>query len=141
MYAYRSVGHPAAGLHLIGVQSPEFQFLFEKGSADVGRVVKLPRSATRQNASHYYYYYCNYYYYCFCILIVQTVIQYSTTAIKHLATQLINFNAFKQAKGCAPMKDRTSSRGSFISSLSLSLHCNEKSAVERRRRGRRPSTI
>jgi hypothetical protein len=51
---------------------------------------------------------------------VQTVIQYSTTAIKHLATQLINFNAFKQAKGCAPMKDRTSSRGSFISSLSLS---------------------
>lgn len=28
-FAYRSVGHPTAGFHLIGIQSPEFQFLFE----------------------------------------------------------------------------------------------------------------
>jgi hypothetical protein len=52
---------------------------------------------------------------------VQTVIQYSTTAIKHLATQLINFNAFKQAKGCALMKDRTSSRDLFPLSLSQTI--------------------
>lgn len=40
---YRSVGHPAAGLHLVGIQAPEFQFLFEEGAAHVRRVVKLPR--------------------------------------------------------------------------------------------------
>ena len=37
------IGHPAARLHLVGVQSPELQLLLEEGSADVRRVVELPR--------------------------------------------------------------------------------------------------
>ena len=45
--AYRSVGHPAAGFNLIGIQSPEFQFLFKERSANVGRVVQFPRSACK----------------------------------------------------------------------------------------------
>ena len=39
----RRVGHPAARFHLVGVQSPEFQLLLEQGTADVRRVVQLPR--------------------------------------------------------------------------------------------------
>ena len=36
------VGHPAAGLHLVGVQPPVLQLLLEQGAAHVGGVVELP---------------------------------------------------------------------------------------------------
>ena len=37
------VRHPAARLHLVGVQTPEVQLLLEQWPAHVGRVVQLPR--------------------------------------------------------------------------------------------------
>ena len=36
------VCHPTARLHLVGIQTPEFEFLFEQRSAYVGWVVQLP---------------------------------------------------------------------------------------------------
>lgn len=38
------VGHPATGLDLVGVEAPEFQFLFEQRAAHVRRIVKFTRS-------------------------------------------------------------------------------------------------
>ena len=35
------VGHPTARLHLVGVESPEFELLLEERTAHVGRVVQL----------------------------------------------------------------------------------------------------
>ncbi len=42
------VGHPAAGLHLVGVQPPELQLLLEEGAAHVSRVVQLARPDVRE---------------------------------------------------------------------------------------------
>ena len=36
------VGHPAAGLHLVGVQPPVLQLLLEQRAADISGVVELP---------------------------------------------------------------------------------------------------
>ena len=46
--AHRSVGHPAAGLHLVRVEAPELQLLLEQRSAHVRRVVQLARSVDRK---------------------------------------------------------------------------------------------
>ena len=40
--AMSRVRHPAARLHLVGVQTPEVQLLLEQRAAHVGRVVQLP---------------------------------------------------------------------------------------------------
>jgi hypothetical protein len=45
---YLGVRHPAAGLHLVRVQTPKFQLLLKQRSADIGWIVQLPRPATRQ---------------------------------------------------------------------------------------------
>ena len=54
------VGHPAAGLHLVGVQAPELELLFKQRAAHVGRVVEfaspivvehLGRSSVSQRAN------------------------------------------------------------------------------------------
>jgi len=37
------VSHPATGLDLIGVEPPEFQFLFKEGTADMRRIVEFAR--------------------------------------------------------------------------------------------------
>lgn len=39
-----SVSHPAAGLHLVRVQSPILELLLEQGAADVGGIVEFARS-------------------------------------------------------------------------------------------------
>lgn len=46
---YRRVGHPAARLHLVGIETPEFQLFFEQWSAHIGRVMKLARSVQKPN--------------------------------------------------------------------------------------------
>jgi hypothetical protein len=41
------VCHPTTWLHLIGIQSPKFKFLFEQGTTDIGWVVKFPRPSKK----------------------------------------------------------------------------------------------
>ena len=47
---YLSVRHPAAGLHLVRVQTPKLQLLFKQRPANVSWIVQLARSARTQNS-------------------------------------------------------------------------------------------
>ena len=51
LFSYLRVGHPAAGLHLVGVQAPVLQLLLEERAADICRVVQFPGSVVIQNLS------------------------------------------------------------------------------------------
>lgn len=42
MLIYLGICHPTTWFHLIGVESPEVEFLLEQRSAHIGRIVELP---------------------------------------------------------------------------------------------------
>ena len=44
---YRCVRHPAAGLHLVGIEAPEFEFFLEEWSAHVRWVMQFARPVSR----------------------------------------------------------------------------------------------
>lgn len=41
---YLGVGHPAARLHLVGVEAPEVQLLLEQRPANIRGIMELPRA-------------------------------------------------------------------------------------------------
>lgn len=47
-FAMSAVSAPAARLNLIGIKAPEFEFFLEQRSADIGRIVQLPRPVVVQ---------------------------------------------------------------------------------------------